>query len=478
MSVHVPNAATDSDFPTGTADTIAAVATAPGAGAIGVVRLSGPRSRAVLEAVFRPSSSRFTGFVPRTLHHGRIVDSHGADLDDALAVFFPGPHSFTGEDSAEIQGHGGAAVLQAVLEAVLTHGARQAERGEFTRRAFLNGRIDLSQAEAVAELVAAPGVEGVRLASAKLHGLLGRRVSELRERLEYLRRRVCLAVDFPDEEAECLPPAEFLAVTGEVLDGVRALLAGYRRARCWREGALVVLVGRVNAGKSSLMNALLGRPRAIVTERPGTTRDYLEEETALDGLPVRLVDTAGLRADSDDPIEREGMRRGRELADAAQAVLLVLDGALAASAPSPWAVFTEEKALVEAVGASRCLAVWNKADVAPLPPDAADFYGAPILEVSARTCRGLDELAAATRTLCGAQEPAPEEIAPNLRQARALENALAELRDLERDIAAAVPPDLCGLRLESAAAHLADITGLNSADDTLNAIFADFCIGK
>lgn len=340
MSVHVPNAATDSDFPTGTADTIAAVATAPGAGAIGVVRLSGPRSRAVLEAVFRPSSSRFTGFVPRTLHHGRIVDSHGADLDDALAVFFPGPHSFTGEDSAEIQGHGGAAVLQAVLEAVLTHGARQAERGEFTRRAFLNGRLDLSQAEAVAELVAAPGVEGVRLASAKLHGLLGRRVSELRERLEYLRRRVCLAVDFPDEEAECLPPAEFLAVTGEVIDGVRALLAGYRRARCWREGALVVLVGRVNAGKSSLMNALLGRPRAIVTERPGTTRDYLEEETALDGLPVRLVDTAGLRADSDDPIEREGMRRGRELADAAQAVLLVLDGALAASAPSPWAVFT------------------------------------------------------------------------------------------------------------------------------------------
>ena len=270
MSVHVPNAATDSDFPTGTADTIAAVATAPGAGAIGVVRLSGPRSRAVLEAVFRPSSSRFTGFVPRTLHHGRIVDSHGADLDDALAVFFPGPHSFTGEDSAEIQGHGGAAVLQAVLEAVLTHGARQAERGEFTRRAFLNGRIDLSQAEAVAELVAAPGVEGVRLASAKLHGLLGRRVSELRERLEYLRRRVCLAVDFPDEEAECLPPAEFLAVTGEVLDGVRALLAGYRRARCWREGALVVLVGRVNAGKSSLMNALRGRPRGIVTERPGT----------------------------------------------------------------------------------------------------------------------------------------------------------------------------------------------------------------
>lgn len=465
----------------GSADTIAAVATAPGAGAIGVIRLSGPRSRAILEAVFRPASPRFARFVPRTLHHGRVVDAKGAELDDALAVFFPAPHSFTGEDSAEIQGHGGAAVLQAVLQAVLDQGARQAGRGEFTRRAFLNGRLDLSQAEAVAELVAAPGLEGVRLASAKLHGLLGRRVSELRERLEYLRRRVCLAVDFPDEEAECLSPAEFLAVTGETADGVRALLASYRRARRWREGALVVLAGRVNAGKSSLMNALLGRPRAIVTERPGTTRDYLEEETTLDGLPVRLVDTAGLRPGSDDPIEREGMRRGRELADAAQAVLLVLDGALAASSPAGREEFAEEKALVEAVGPRRCLAVWNKADLAPLPPDmadAADFHGARLVAVSARTGRGLDELAAAARALCGGQEPAPEEIAPNLRQARALEQALAELQLLERDIAAAMPPDLCGLRLDSAAAHLADITGLDSAGETLNAIFADFCIGK
>lgn len=462
----------------GEADTIAAIATAPGAGAIGVIRLSGPRSRHVLEAVFRPSSPGFSGFIPRTLCHGHIVDALGTELDEVLAAFFPGPHSFTGEDSAEIQGHGGAAVLQAVLKTVLEQGARLAERGEFTRRAFLNGRLDLSQAEAVAELVAAPSLEGVRLASAKLHGLLGRRVSELRERLEYLRRKVCLAVDFPDEEAECLPPAEFLAVTGDVADSVRALLASYRRARQWREGALVVLAGRVNAGKSSLMNALLGRPRAIVTDQPGTTRDYLEEESCLDGLPVRLVDTAGLRTDSGDPIEREGMRRGRDLAQAAQVVLLVLDGIQAARAPSLWEGFAEEKALVEAVGASRCLALWNKADVTPLPAGVTDFYGAPILEVSALTGQGLDALAAAARRLCGAQEPAPEEIAPNLRQARSLEKALTELQALERDIAAAVPPDLCGLRLESAAAHLADITGINSAEDTLNSIFADFCIGK
>lgn len=463
------------------ADTIAAVATAPGQGGIGVVRLSGPRAGDILAALFRPASSRFSGFVPRQLHHGSIVDPQGQVLDDALAVFFPGPHSFTGEDMAEIQGHGGPVVLQAVLETALRHGARLAGRGEFTRRAFLNGHIDLSQAEAVAELIAAPGAEGVKLASAKLNGLLGQRVSALRDRLEYLRQRVCLAVDFPDEEAECLPPAEFQTVTAEVADGVRALLEGYRRARCWRDGALVVLAGRVNAGKSSLMNALLGRPRAIVTAQPGTTRDYLEEETHLDGLPVRLVDTAGLRARSDDPIEREGMRRGRELAEAAQAVLLVLDGALAASCRNGAdlrATFAEERALAETIGPARCLAVWNKVDVAPPPAGTETFCNAPLLPVSAREGLGLDRLSRAVRRLCAENPPQDGEIAPNLRQAGALEQALAELELLAADIDAAVPPDLCGLRLESAAAHLADITGLNSTEDTLNAIFADFCIGK
>lgn len=243
----------------------------------------------------------------------------------------------------------------------------------------------------------------------------------------------------------------------------------------------MVLAGRVNAGKSSLMNALLGRPRAIVTAQPGTTRDYLEEETHLDGLPVRLVDTAGLRAQSDDPIECEGMRRGRELAEAAQAVLVVLDGTLAAASRSeaePQAIFYEEWALVQAIGPARCLAVWNKTDVAPPPAGMAAFCGAPLLAVSAREGDGLEPLSKAVRRLCAEQPPPPGEIAPNLRQARALERALEELNQLSADIDAAMPPDLCGLRLESAAAHLADITGLNSAEDTLNAIFADFCIGK
>ncbi len=462
--------------------TIAAVATAPGAGGVGIIRISGPKALDIISAMFRPSSPKFSGFTPRFLHHGHVLDAAGRDADDALVVYFKGPNSFTGEDCAEIQGHGGPAVLAALLDSVLSRGARMAERGEFTRRAFLNGRLDLSQAEAVAELIAAPSREGVYLASAKLDGLLGRKVSALRERLEYLRQRVCLAIDFPDEEGECLPPQEFSAITQEVAEGIRTLLAGYERARCWREGALVVLAGQVNAGKSSLMNAFLGRNRAIVTEKPGTTRDYLEEHTTLAGLPVRLVDTAGLREHSEDSIELEGMKRGQEMAENARCVLLVLDGKRAEAASAPEAVFAafgEEKALLEKLGRSRCIAVWNKSDAAPLPEDLRDFFGAPLLAVSSKEGTGIDELCSAVRALC-LGESAPEEgdIAPNLRQADKLKQALAALDALEAAIALSMPPDLCSIHLEAASAHLADITGLNSTEDTLNSIFESFCIGK
>lgn len=461
-------------------DTIAAVATAPGAGGVGIIRLSGPKSHDILRSMFRPSAGTFRDFTPRMLHHGHLLDGQNRDVDDALVVFFKGPHSFTGEDCAEIQGHGGPAVMAALLDSVLSRGARMAERGEFTRRAFLNGRMDLSQAEAVAELIAAPSREGVYLASAKLDGLLGRRVEELRGRLEYLRQRICLAIDFPDEEGECLPPQEFTAITEEVASGIRTLLKGYERARCWREGALVVLAGQVNAGKSSLMNAFLGRQRAIVTEKPGTTRDYLEEQTTLAGLPVRLVDTAGLREHSEDSIELEGMRRGRELADNARCVLVVLDGTRSKdSSQDPFAVFEAEGRLVKELGAERCLVVWNKADLSPLPDGTTSFHGAPLLTVSAREGSGIDELASAVRALC-LQDETPDEgdLAPNLRQAHQLRRALEALEELKKAIALSVPPDLCSIHLETACAHLADITGLNSTEDTLNAIFSSFCIGK
>ena len=216
-------------------------------------------------------------------------------LDEILAVYFPAPFSFTGEDVAEIHAHGGSVLLHTMLEYIISLGIRHAEAGEFTKRAFLNGRIDLAQAEAVAEIIAAPAIEGVRLAAAKLHGVLGKKIEGLREQIEYIRRRLCLAIDFPEEEGECLPPQEFHTLVDILSADISQLIAAYDRAKPWNEGSLVVLAGQVNAGKSSLMNALLGRQRAIVTAEAGTTRDYLEEPSSLAGMPVKLTDTAGLR---------------------------------------------------------------------------------------------------------------------------------------------------------------------------------------
>ncbi|MDR0466124.1 MAG: tRNA uridine-5-carboxymethylaminomethyl(34) synthesis GTPase MnmE, partial [Deltaproteobacteria bacterium] len=305
-------------------DTIAAVASPVGTGGVGIVRVSGPAAKPILARIFLPRSSRFSDFKPWTLHRGRVLDERGNVLDDALVVFMPGPRTFTGEDVAEVHCHGGMALLGALLEGILALGARLAQAGEFSRRAFLNGRMDLTQAEAVAELIAAPGREGVLLSAAKLDGLLGGRIGALRAKLEDLRMRLCVAVDFPEEETECLDRAEFVLALEDVSLAVRELLANYKRNRCLLEGALVVLAGRTNVGKSSLMHALLGRERALVTAVAGTTRDFLEERLHLDGLPTRLVDTAGLRESSDEA-ERLGVAASRRCMEEADVILFVLD---------------------------------------------------------------------------------------------------------------------------------------------------------
>ncbi len=462
-------------------DTIAAIATPRGAGGVGIVRISGPDAGAVLAAVFRPASG-IAAFRPWVLHHGMVVDADGP-LDDVLAVFMPGPRTFTGEDTAEIHCHGGVFLVQAVLETVLRQGARAAERGEFSRRAFLNGRMDLSQAEAVAELIAAPSREAVRYGLNRLEGELGRRVTELRSRLDRLRMQMCLAVDFPDEEVECLPPEEFAAVTQETADALAALLTGCRRAAVMQEGAPVVLAGGVNAGKSSLMNALLGRSRALVTDVPGTTRDFLEEYVDVDGLPVRLVDTAGLR-ESGEAVERLGIERSREKVAQADAVLLLLDGArlgeagaAAGSCPDPAAA--EALALA---GDLPVLLVWNKMDVCRpscFPPAWAQ--GRPCVMICALTGEGVDELAAALRELLlrdAANRPPEDGLAPNARQALALERALEEIKALQGDIRAGRSYDCLSVRLDTALLHLADVTGVDTPDEVLNKVFSSFCIGK
>ncbi len=458
-----------------TTDTIAAIATAPGAGGIGIVRVSGPDALPVLETLFAPSGKG--GWRPWTLRRGHVRDTDGTQLDDALAVFMPGPNTFTGEDVAELQCHGGPVLLAAVLEACLNAGARLADRGEFTRRAFLNGRMDLTQAEAVAEMIAAPSREGARLAAAKLDGVLGQRIAALRDRVEHLRAQICLAVDFPDDEVECLPQEGFLAAIAEVRAAVAALLAGFERTRCWREGVTVALAGPVNAGKSSLMNALLGRRRAVVTEYAGTTRDFLEEPVRLAGLPVRLVDTAGLR-ETDNPAEAQGIQLGRSMIESADVVLLMVDGT-EGTTPDTWKLLAE-------LGPERTLLVWNKSDLATPPPHwyVPGTGPAPAghAVISAQLGEGLEPLSEAVRELALArsrgQEPEPGEAVPNLRQAHSLARVREELELLEQDIRSGVPYDLCAVRLEGAAASLAEITGLDTPEEVLNRIFASFCIGK
>lgn len=469
-------------------DTIAAIATPMGLGGIGIVRISGKKAKALLARIFLPLSPRFTNFRPWTLHRGRVVDMAGHPVDEVLAVYMPGPRTFTGEEVAEIHCHGGQAILRAVLETLLALGARMAERGEFSRRALLNGRMDLTQAEAVAEMIAAPTREALRLSTSKLDGLLGQRIVELRDRLELLRMQLCVAVDFPEEEVECLSPQEFCTVVQAVGEAVDTLLAGYQRCRCWQEGAAVVLAGAVNAGKSSLMNALLGRNRALVTDIPGTTRDFLEEFLDIDGLPVRLTDTAGLRH-TGDTVEAMGVARSRERMDGADVVLLVLDGGRGAAAVEDIreALGDDLSSLWQRAlsGEQPVLLVWNKADVTPPLAVPAPWDTLPMVAVSARLGDGLEALTTAIREAVLRRhgeplgsEPLGGELAPNMRQAHLLRQARQELDALTADILRALPYDVCAVRLDSAVALLGEITGLNSTDEMLNRIFATFCIGK
>jgi tRNA modification GTPase len=331
--------------------------------------------------------------------------------------------------------------------------------------------MDLTQAEAIMELVAAPGAVAVGLAGSKLEGMLARRVGELRAGLEALRVQLCVAVDFPEDEVECLAPDALAGATGEVRAAIAELAANYDRGRCWREGALVVLAGQVNAGKSSLMNAILGVNRAIVTDIPGTTRDYLEESVQIDGLPVRLVDTAGLRA-ALDSVELMGIERSRELLARADLVLLVIDSELGPGAED----------LDLTAGTDNLLVVANKTDLLTGEPawiGESPWREKEVCRLSAKHGQGVSALMTAIRRMV-TDTGAPEEgaLVPNLRQHTALTRAAAELDLLLEELAAGLPYDILSVRLDTACAILAEITGEITSEEVLNSVFDGFCIGK
>ena len=436
--------------------TIAAQATAPGSGAVAVIRLSGPEARAVLERVFLPLD-RGLSWPPRRLRRGRLVHpSSRRLLDDGLAVWFPGPHSFTGEDSAEIQGHGGLAVSALVLEAVLAAGAELAQPGEFTKRAFLNGRLDLAQAEAVADLVAARSAAETALAARQLAGGLSDRVAEIAAGFLAVLAELEAAIDFNEEAPD--PAVLSGRLRREVRPRLAALLAASLEGRPFRHGLKVTLAGAPNVGKSSLFNALIGTERALVSPRTGTTRDYLLAEVVWSGLRVELVDTAGLTDTPADELDELGQARSREQLAGSDLVLWVRDCASEAGPAGPVP--------------SRALVVWNKADLAPPPPESG-------LAVSALTGLNLPQLKAAVLKLAtGLENPEPPEVAPSLRHQAALLRSAECLKAALAALDEGQPPDICAFELRSALEALDLIRGRTTAEEVLSEIFSRFCLGK
>ncbi|MFP4035349.1 MAG: tRNA uridine-5-carboxymethylaminomethyl(34) synthesis GTPase MnmE, partial [Desulfovermiculus sp.] len=460
-------------------DTIAAIATPLGRGGIGIVRISGPGSRPIGESLFVSARPEFPGFASHVLHHGWVVDGEGARVDEVLLSFMPAPASYTGQDVVEINCHGGPAVVQTVLETVLNQGARLAGPGEFTLRAFVNGRMDLSQAEAVAEMVDSDSQIGMSMAGVKLEGRLKEVIIQLRDGLQDLLASIMAEMDFPEEtEAEENEEDRYRRVLASGLkstqETVGKLLEAAKRYRCYREGALVVLAGRVNAGKSSLLNALLGRNRAIVTPIPGTTRDYLEEGINLNGLPIRLVDTAGLRQTQDE-VERAGLEQGEDLMLRADLVCLVFDHSQELD--------QEVREAALRLGPDKVLAVANKQDLPQArdrPEDWLARQGFAWIGVSASTGQGMDSLVQAIRDrIVGrAPEPSGHELVPNLRQRDLLDRVMKSLDEASQALDSGMPADVILVPVQDAVSGLGEITGEVSTEDILERIFSKFCIGK
>jgi len=450
-------------------ETIAAVATAQGRGGVGIVRVSGPQAASIARAV----SGR--ELKPRYAHYGPFRDGRGQVLDEGLALYFPGPNSFTGEDVLELQGHGGPVVLDLLLRRCLELGARLARPGEFSERAFLNDKLDLAQAEAIADLIEASSEQAARNALRSLQGEFSRRVHGLTERLIELRIYVEAAIDFPEEEIDFLADGHVLGL----LDGVRSDLAGVLReagqGALLRDGMTVVIAGRPNAGKSSLLNALAGREAAIVTEIAGTTRDVLREHIHIDGMPLHVLDTAGLR-DTDDRVERIGVERALQAIGEADRVLLVVDSS-APEAADPFALWPEF--FEQRPDPARVTLIRNKADLsgeAIALEVGAD--GHVTLGLSAKSSAGLELLREHLKACMGYEQTSESSFSARRRHLEALRQAGTALEHGRAQLTLAGAGELLAEDLRQAQQALGEITGAFSSDDLLGRIFSSFCIGK
>lgn len=461
-----------------TTDTIAAIATPPGAGGVGIVRVSGPEALPLLKQLFVPQRPH-SSFTSHRLYYGGIHARSGVLLDEVLAVYMRAPHTYTREDVVEFQCHASPLVLQELLEHLFTLGARPAEPGEFTKRAFLSGRIDLSQAEAVIDLLEARSATGAGLAAAQLQGMLAREISVIREALIELMARLEVAIDFPEEDADIFDRHEAACLMQErVMTPIRMLIGDADHGRIFREGARLVIAGLPNAGKSSLLNALLREDRALVTPVAGTTRDTIEEGMTLHGIPLQVVDTAGIRVDHADQVEALGVDRAHRMIDTADCVLFLVDAQ---------AGFTEtDRQLYTSLAHKHRLLVLNKRDL--ITKEQEQHLRAllveiqePVVSISARSGDGMEELHKVILSAIAPEKGFLAEtarFAPNRRHRSLLTQAEAACTCCLDSLAAGAPLDLLSVDVQTVLDSIGEISGHTASDEVLDAVFSRFCIGK
>lgn len=444
-------------------ETIAAIATPPGRGGIGIVRLSGPAvpeiARVLLGACPEPRRAVFRIF----------TDSDHQAIDEGIALYFPAPDSFTGEHVLELQGHGGPIVLDQLLKRALSLGARPARPGEFSERAYLNDKLDLTQAEAIADLIDSETVAAARLATRSLQGEFSRRIHDLAEQLTRLRMYLEAAIDFPEEEIDFLSDGKVIKDLDALFEQTRSIQKSARIGRLMRDGMRLVIAGQPNVGKSSLLNALAESDSAIVTEIPGTTRDLLHEHIQIDGMPLHLVDTAGLR-ESDDPIEQEGVRRARSELASADLVLWVYD---AGADPDNLSLQG-----AELPGAQAITSVRNKIDIANESASTGNREGQAEIALSAKTGEGIELLRQHLKSFMGLDQGAEGDFMARRRHLDAIKQALTHMESARDGLLVARAAELAAEDLRQAQRSLGLITGEVTADDLLGEIFSSFCIGK